>query len=77
MARLTENGIAQSRICLQCWHEHSQLYLEDESHIIFDCASYSSQRADFLRELSEETNAKMIANSTSSDIKLSALLLPT
>ena len=71
--RLATKGLEQSRICLTCWVHRSEMHLEDEAHVMFDCWSYGAQRNDFIKELSNETSM-MITTALSSESQLSVLL---
>lgn len=61
------DGQDPSRMCITCWLERDNLHFEDESHMLFDCPSYASQRADLLREIHPSTLTRMLQSDSRID----------
>ena len=51
LRRTIEADVEASRVCMHCWHEHRQVCLEDEKHVLFLCPRYSRERRDLHKDL--------------------------
>jgi hypothetical protein len=73
MDRLAQPGMEASRVCLHCWHRDRTLHLEDEAHMVFECALYEKQRQDLWTDLTART-CQIHRSGATSQIKLATLL---
>ena len=62
LVELSSLGIEPSRVCLHCWHVFRKAHLEDETHVLFHCPAYATQRRGFLSEVSAECASKISTN---------------
>ena len=46
--RATEAGCAENTVCLACWHNRREAFLENEFHVLCVCPEYSAARQDFM-----------------------------
>ena len=52
-------GVAPTRVCLNCWHYHRNLCLDDEFHVILCCPAFERARTKLFQSLSTETHRKI------------------
>ena len=73
LERAAEANVDASRVCIHCWHQERQIFLEDETHALFLCPRYARERADWFAELSD-TTANMLHSTHGVCLKLGKVL---
>ena len=72
--QVTSRQIEANRVCLHCWHQHREIHLEDEAHVLVVCPLYAKQRADFIQDATKGLRSTWQVATTTAESKLQALL---
>lgn len=59
--------VQRERVCVHCWYNHHECYLEDAAHVLFDCARYNKERTEFFNALPGSFAERMLARRSSQE----------